>query len=372
MKKTCEDVHELATLCSLRTASSETLRLDAVPKDAPEKDSTAPRSHDELTGRPPEVLFALTRTDAYGPETRNMAMRLLQREMEFGQSKNTIARSLIALSPEGIQEFFKRWTYEDGTRYDTSFHVTLRTTAQEPTAFWSTLITAMAEAHATLDRPRALALIRPFNLPPLALLFPAKHDGTDPAKFVVYACKTYADRLPHARAHDAHPPASDRALEVFAAYFAALPDPAPLGALLDRLVAGLAPRAPPRGRRRRARAPLLPHPASPHLLFALRLAAWSAAARRGLVARGVVRAVERLYGAEETEVETARGRRGVSAVSQHVMLALCFALLGALGDCYDAARSTLVEELREEIAGYSREMSPRFFVPSQVSEMRDD
>ncbi|GJF00376.1 hypothetical protein PsYK624_166630 [Phanerochaete sordida] len=404
MKKTHEDAHELATLCSLRTASSETLRLDAASKDGPAEDITydegkrlSLRDRQRLAasrlagqwepGRqvdtPCEVLLELTRTDEYGLEMKKMAMRLLQKEMQFGQGKSAIARSLIALPAEDIQEFFTRWTREDGTRCDSSFRVALRATSQPPAAFWCTLITAMADAHTTLDRPRALALLAPFNLPPLALLFPEAPD-TSPAELALaYVRATYDDRLPQARAADANPPEADRALEVFATYFSALHDPAPLATLLDAVAADLDARAPTRGRAADCKAllavvpnlagvvaaphgttPLLnAHPASPHLLCALRLAAWSPVARRGLVARGVVRAVERLYDAEEAEA--------VSTISQHIMLALCYALLGALGECYDAARSTLMEELREEVVGYSRAMSRRFFAP-EVWEMRDD
>ena len=113
------------------------------------------------------------------------------------------------------------------------------------------------------------------------------------------------------------------------------------------------------------------HPASPYLLFALRLATWSAAARAGLVARGIAAKVEALYDADDAVVPTAHGARAVSTISQHIMLQLCFRLLGALGDYYDADRSTLMEELREEIVSYSRSMSRRFFAP-EVWEMRDD
>ncbi|GJF00365.1 hypothetical protein PsYK624_166510 [Phanerochaete sordida] len=418
MKKTREDAHELATLCSLRTASSETLRLDAASKDGPAKGSThdkskrlslrdrqrlaASRLSSWEAGRqvdtPCEVLLELARTDEYGPEMRKMAMRLLQREMEFGQSKEAIARALVALPAEDIQEFFNRWTHKD-TRWfictrppinphrheldsDPTFRITLRTTSQPPTAFWCTLVTTMAEAHATLDRPRALALLAPFNLPPLALLFPAAPDTSHAELALAYVRTTYDDRLPQARAADANPPEADRALEVFAAYLAALRDPAPLGPLLDAVAAGLDARAPAHDRGAdckvlraaapglagvdapRGAAPLLhAHPAAPALLCALRLAAWSADARRGLVARGVVRAVERLYDAEEAAA--------VSAISAHIMLALCCALLLALGECYDAARSTLVEELRAEVVRSSRAMARRFFAP-EVWEMRDD
>lgn len=419
MKKTREDAHELVTLCSLRTASSDTLRLDTTHE--PMKNDLFPRSRDECRALSPrqrqqliqsrvsdseldrafggpgeEVLLELSRTAVYGPVIHRLAMRFVLRNLEKGQVTG-LARALVALSAEEIHSFLSDMSCDERKQWDTLSQITIRSASMPgiQTRFWCALVTAMAEAHSTLDRERALTLLAMYDLSPqrqcpaptiapLAHLFPPKTCSRTPAEFVLeYVCASYDDRLPQARDGDAHPPASELALEVFAAYFTALPAPRALDDLLDRLVAGLGPRASTFACSAPGSSPHTPihsalpgiglsqHPASPYLLFALRLATWSAAARAGLVARGVAAAVEALYDADDAVVSTAHGARAVSTISQHIMLQLCFRLLGALGDCYDADRSTLMEELREEIVSYSRSMSRRFFAP-EVWEIRDD
>ncbi|EKM49885.1 uncharacterized protein PHACADRAFT_265638 [Phanerochaete carnosa HHB-10118-sp] len=258
----------------------------------------------------------------------------------------------------------------------------------------------MAEAHDTLDSARALALLRAHDHKPFALLFAADPSKQNPSPIdlvLSYVRASYNDCLPQVRDGDPNPPESDLDLEVYAAYFSACPEPL-LSVLLDRIIGGINPRA-LRAYRAHNFATLLDtapylrprfpstqdpangfhgristinqHPASPYLFFALRLATWSAAARAGLVKRGVVQTIEALYDMpDEIVIETDYGEQVVSSISQHIMLQLCYLLLGSLSDCYDPSGSTLMEELRADIVSYSRSMLRRLFAPGR--ETRDD
>lgn len=277
----------------------------------------------------------------------------------------------------------------------------LRPTSPPPTmSFWYALIKAMAETRDTLDSARALALLCGYDRKPFALLFhsDSAEAGADHIDLALnYIRASYNDCLPQVRDGDPNPQESDLILEVYAAYFS-VSSAEELSAVLDRIIAGVTPRSLHAFRARdfqtllgaapflRTRFPsandpdngfhgristINQHPASPYLLFALRLATWSSAARAGLVERGVVKAIEGLYDTDETVVDTDYGERVVSGISHHIMVQLCYLVLGALADCYDPSRSTLMEELRADIVTYSRSMSRRFFAP-EVWEIRDD
>ena len=279
----------------------------------------------------------------------------------------------------------------------------LRATSLPPTtSFWYALIKAMAEARDTLDSARALrlALLCGYDRKPFALLFHSDSAelGVDNVGLALnYLRASYNDCLPQVREGDPNPQESDLVLEVYAAYFSVC-SKKELSTVLDRIIAGITPsslrafrahdfqtllEAAPflRTRLPSANDPdngfhgristINQHPASPYLLFALRLATWSGAARAGLVERGIVKAIEGLYDMDETVVDTDYGERVVSGISQHIMVQLCYLVLGALANCYDPSRSTLMEELRADIVAYSRSMSRRFFAP-EVWEIRDD
>ncbi|EKM49886.1 uncharacterized protein PHACADRAFT_265641, partial [Phanerochaete carnosa HHB-10118-sp] len=424
MQKAGEDVHELNTLCSLRTASSETLRMDS-PKEASAKQSLLPRSREECQKLSPRqrqilgqcnesqletsaspsgatygVLFELSRTKSYGPAIHYLALRLMFRDMKRGHVDG-LARALVALSLEEIEAFFAGMSADERSQWVRFSRVSLRSTAPLPTTgLWYALIKAMAEAHDTLDSARAVALLRMYDWhTPFVLLFPSDPSKPDPSRLKLilnYVQASYSDCLPQVRDDDPNPPESDIVLQVYAAYFSICPEPL-LSSLLDHVIAGftshtlrdfherdlaaLSNNAPyfimqpssldePADSSRGRIWMTKQHPASPYLLFALRLATWSAAARAGLVKRGVVQAIEALYDMDETVVNTDCGERLVSGISQHIMLQLCALLLGALSECYDSSRSTLMEELRADIASYSRSMSRRFFAP-EVWEIRD-
>ena len=76
MKKTCEDAHELDTLDSLRTASSETLRLDSVKEPLFEKN--LPRNCEECQKLSPEQRRSLLGTISTAMMTRASVPEAMQ------------------------------------------------------------------------------------------------------------------------------------------------------------------------------------------------------------------------------------------------------------------------------------------------------
>lgn len=155
MKTTCEDAHELDTLYSLRTASSETLRLDSLKEPFSEKN--LPRSREECQKLSPEqrrsllgtiataIMTAysragvpeamqslllelsryvfkcitlnkasdsLVRSELYGSDLHRAALELIFQEMDKGQVDG-LARALVALPLEEIQAFFVAFSIDE-------------------------------------------------------------------------------------------------------------------------------------------------------------------------------------------------------------------------------------------------------------------